>query len=126
MISFTEWLENRGEVILEGKKHRSDDKKEEGRDIHHKLENKVHDLIKDKACLEKAAPSTLENLAYWLEKTLDKMDDDGILTNKDLEAFTKHVKRAKHDADTIKTTVRSHEHTELKHKVMKLLKRMAK
>lgn len=125
-MKFTEWLEKRTDLLVEAKKHRTSDEKEEGRSIHHKLENKVHDLLKDKGCLDKAAPSTLENLAYWLEKTLDKMDEDGVLSNKDLEAFSKHVKRAKHDADTIKTTVRSHEHTELKHKVMKLLKRLSK
>ena len=34
MLSFDEWLEKRSDVILEAKKHRTDDEKEEGRDIH--------------------------------------------------------------------------------------------
>ena len=127
LISFNEWREEKqGSVISEAKHHRSSEEKGKGREIHHKLENKVHDLLKDKKVLDKAAVSTLNNLCYWLEKTLDKMDEDGILSNGDLAAFSRHVKRAKHDADTIKTTVSSHEHTAAKRKVMRLLRRLAK
>lgn len=127
MITFEEWREeNGGRILSEAKKHRDSEEKDKGREIHHKLENKVHDLLKDKKCLDKAAVSTLNNLSYWLEKTLEKMDEDGILSNADLAAFTRHVKKAKHDADTIKTTVSSHEHTAAKRKVMRLLRRLAK
>lgn len=127
MITFEEWREeNGGKILSEAKKHEDAEEKDKGREIHHKLENKVHDLLKDKKCLDKAAVSTLNNLSYWLEKTLKKMDEEGILSNSDLAAFARHVRRAKHDADTIKTTVSSHEHTVAKRKVMKLLRRLAK